>query len=94
MTYQEAKEHNAAIEAAFEAAGARREAIEKELAASLGIEPRNAIGLTADAIKFHPRYRAAKAAQDMAFKRLQESNRAFVKAYKKEIQAERRARYA
>lgn len=94
MTYQEAKERQAAIEAAFEAACDNRAAIEAELAATLGIEPRNAMGLTADAIKLHPRYRAAKQNQDLAFKRLQESNRAFVKAYKKEIQAERRARYA
>jgi hypothetical protein len=95
MTYQEAKEHCAALEAAHNAACNDRAAIESTLAAEMGIEARGgALNLLVEPIRLHPSYRAAKANQDAAFKRLQEFNRAFVKAYKKEIQAERRARFA
>jgi hypothetical protein len=94
MTYQDAKAMRDALDAAYKAASDNRAAIETELSESLGIAARGAMNLIAEPIRLHPAYRAAKAAQETAFQRLREYNAAYVKAYKKEIQAERRARYA
>lgn len=81
MTYDEAK--------------ATRDQIEAEvvrLARVLGAFPRTALGLTPDHIKASVEYRTAKAAFDAAFHRQRVFNFAFVKTFKREIAAERRAR--
>jgi hypothetical protein len=54
--------------------------------------PRDARGLTPDAVKFSPEYRTAKAASDNALVRLRTFNAWYVKTFKTELRAERRAR--
>lgn len=51
-----------------------------------------AMGLTPDAVRLSPEYRAAKAAFDAAFARERAFNGRYVKQFAKEIRAERRAR--
>lgn len=52
------------------------------------------MGLTPDAIKASPEYRAAKAAYDKAFAALRAFNGKYVKLFKAEISAERAERFA
>jgi hypothetical protein len=80
--YTEAKAIRDGLEAALRAAGN-----------ILQTYPRNSMGLVSDAIRTTPEYQAHKAAHDKAFHNLRTYNTAFVKAFKKEIQAERKARY-
>lgn len=56
--------------------------------------PKGPMGLTPDHIKFSPEYRAKKQAFDLIFSKLRAFNGHFVKLFKKEIQAERRLKYA
>lgn len=80
MTYSIAKAAQATLEAEWRAAGK-----------ALQGYPRNAVGLTPDAVKFSPEYRAAKAAYDAAFARLRAFNITFTKTYAAELRAERHA---
>ena len=82
MTYTEAKAMGAAIEARLKAASAA-------MPKGTGSGP---MGLTPDAIKFSPEYRAAKLVVDRTMRELREFNRWFVPTFKKEISAEIRAR--
>lgn len=50
------------------------------------------MGLTPDAIKFGAEYRAAKAVMDKAFADLRKFNSMMTKQYKKEINAEQKAK--
>ncbi|MGE5732779.1 MAG: hypothetical protein ACM37U_12605 [Gemmatimonas sp.] len=80
---------------AFEQAKAEGAALESELSAAeqeLKVFPRGPMGLTPDAVKALPEYRAAKARVDKAFARLRAFNGVFVKRFAKELRAERAAR--
>jgi len=82
MTYQEAKARQAALEANVKLAGA-----------ALRQFPANGpMGLTPDSVKASPEFRTAKACFDRAFSQLAAFNAAFVKTYRKEAAAERKAR--
>jgi len=72
MTYQEAKEIRATIEANV-----------GQTSAALRSFPKGPMGLTPDAVKASPEYCAAKAAYDAAFNRLRTFNASFVKAFGK-----------
>lgn len=52
-----------------------------------------AMGLTPDAVKAAPEYRAARAAYDRAFRQLQQFNAWFVPTFAAELRAERRTRH-
>jgi hypothetical protein len=52
------------------------------------------MGLTPDAVKFGPEYRAAKRAYEIAAAELRAFDSQFVKRFKAELRAERRARFA
>jgi hypothetical protein len=51
------------------------------------------MGLTPDNVKFSPEYRAAKIAFDCAFRNLQAFNKRYVREYKTELRAQKRAKY-
>jgi hypothetical protein len=55
--------------------------------------PKTAMGLTTDEAKASTRYRYAREGYRVAFTRLQNFNRRFVKLYANEIRAERAARF-
>lgn len=81
----------------FAAAKATRAALDNEVARLgqvLNAFPKGAMGLTPDAVKFSPEFRAAKQAFDVAFAKLRNFNSAFTKAYADEIREERRTRRA
>lgn len=84
VTYANAKAAGEALQARVDAAGAA-------LGALSGGGP---MGLTPDDVKASPAWRTAKAAFDQAFARLRRFNAGFVKTYRAEIKAERRARFA
>jgi hypothetical protein len=52
--------------------------------------PKGNLGLTSDVVKFSPEFRNAKTAFDVAFKKLQNFNKQFVRKFRREIIAERR----
>lgn len=81
MTYEEAKEMKAALEAAV----AEADAVMKQF-------PTLPNGLTPDAIRNTDVYRVAKFEYTKAFTTLQSFNAMFVKKFKKEYAAERKAR--
>ena len=83
MTYLEAKTTRDAIEADV-----------SRLSAVLQSFPTGPMGLTPDATKASPEYRAAKVAFDAAFERSRRFNGLFVKAFADEIRAERLSRRA
>lgn len=86
--------------AAFIAAKARRDALERDhRAAAFALKAVDGIGsgrlgLTPDSVKMTPEYRAARAAYDRAFAELRSFNATFVRTFKAELAAERRARVA
>ena len=61
---------------------------------ALGAFPRGAMGLTPDAVKASPEWRAAKAASDAALARLRDFNRQYTKKFKLEIRAARESERA
>lgn len=85
-------------EAAFARASAtvaEQSAEVDRLGAKLRTYPRTGpMGMVADAIKFSPEYRADKAAYDKAFAILRTLNVSYVRTFRREIQAARRAKYA
>ena len=81
MTFNEAKQLKSQIET--EIAG---------LSAKLAGFPTGAMGLTPDAVKFSPEFRAAKSAFDAAFARLRQFNAFYLKAFRKEVKADRAQR--
>lgn len=80
-TYSEAKAARAAIESELMRFGAILESF-----------PKGPMGLTPDAVKASPEYRTARASYDAAFRRLQNTNAHFIKAFAMEIRADRRSR--
>ena len=85
MNYAEAKQLKAQLEGNLDVASKALRAIP-----GIGSGP---MGLTPDAVKNSPEYRAASAAYDVAFAALRNFNGQFVKAFKAEYAAERRERY-
>ena len=86
MTYDEAKKIKARLEENVELTANTLRAIP-----GVGSGP---MGLTPDAVRTSPDYRAACAAYDKAFAALRDFNGKFTKAFKAEYAAERRARRA
>lgn len=84
MTFDEAKALQAALEASVARAGAWLD--------HLRGDHRTVLGLTPDEVKFSREWQRGKAVYDAAFRRLREFNRVFVKAYARELRAERRER--
>lgn len=80
--YEHAKIARLPLEAAVKAAGQAVRAF-----------PRGPNGLTPDSVKTSPEFAAAKRVCDLAFAALREFNGSFVRAYKKEIRAERAKRF-
>lgn len=81
--------------AAFEEAKAEGVLVEKEMSAAqaaIDAFPRGPMGLTPDAVRATPEWRAAKARVDKAFARLRAFNAVFVKRFAKELRAERAER--
>lgn len=60
--------------------------------AALQTFPKGATGLTPDAVKFSPEFKAAKTRFNVAVARERSANAWFYKTFKKEIRAERAAR--
>ena len=87
MTFAEYQAASAALEQALRDATACHDAIRDTLAAELGIPARGAMGLTPDAIKFAPRYRAAKRALDRAVATSRAFHGQYAGRFKKEIRA-------
>lgn len=56
--------------------------------------PKGSMGLTPDSVRATPEWKVAKAQEDSDFKKLQNWNTFYVKTFKKEINAERAAKYA
>jgi hypothetical protein len=83
-TYSAARATIADIEAIYKRAG-------DELGALSG---GGAMGLTPDSVKQSPEFRAAQSAFNYWHNRLRAANSEFLRLYKKEYHAERRARYA
>lgn len=86
----------------FEAATAQRDEIDAAVRAAsadlrtltdtlAGDAPR-VIGLTPDHVKADPRWQQAKARYETLFKALQQFNAAYVKRFKRELAAQRRAK--
>jgi hypothetical protein len=83
--------------ARFIRAKAARDAINDEatrLSETLRKFPTGPTGLTPDAVKASPEYRAAKQAYDSAFAALRCFNASFIRTFAREIEAERAARRA
>lgn len=76
------------LEEAHKRASASLQATRESIAAELGVPATGHMGLTPDAIKFDPRYRAAKADCDEAFARLREFNGRWTRRFKREIAAD------
>lgn len=83
FTYEAAKARIAEIEANVKAASAALQAF-----------PRGPNGLTPDAVKFSPEFKAARHAYEVAADQLRGANESFVRQFRKEIRAERRNRRA
>lgn len=77
-TYEEAKAESALVE---------KEMFEAQ--AAIDAFPRGPMGLTPDAVRATPEWRAAKTRVDKAFARLRAFNAVFVKRFAKELRAER-----
>ena len=67
--------------------------IKNTIAKKLGISTVGPMGLIPDDIKFNPRYVAANALYNQAFQAIRNFNGPFVKKFKKELAAEREAKY-
>lgn len=90
MNYQEAKVYKANLEAINDAASKALQAFD-----SLG---KSEMGMTPDHVKAMPEYQATKKAYDISFNNLRNFNgqfmKVFMKVFKKEVQADRKAKYA
>ena len=86
MNYEEAKAYKANLEVINNAASDALKAFD-----SYG---KSSFGLTPDHVKTMPEYHEAKKAFDISFQRLRNFNGQFVKVFKKEIAAERKAKLA
>lgn len=86
MNYQEAKAYKANLEAINDAASEALQAFDK-----LG---KSSMGMTPEHVKAMPEYQAAKKAYDISFNNLRNFNGQFMKVFKKEVQADRKAKYA
>lgn len=86
MNYQEAKAYKTNLEAINDAASDALQAFDK-----LG---KSSMGMTPDHVKAMPEYQAAKLAYAVSFNNLRNFNGQFMKVFKKEIQADRKAKYA
>ncbi len=81
----------------FEDAKAERDSIQEEVNAAdaaINAFPKGAMGITPDAIRATPEFRAANVRFQKAFARLQAFNTIYVKKFAKEIRAERAKRWA
>lgn len=76
--------------AAAKAARAQLDATVHRLGAVLQAFPKGPMGLTPDAVKATPEYMAAKTDYETAFNQLRDFNARFLKAFPKEIRADRR----
>jgi len=77
---------------AFTEAKEKSTAINAEVASTSAVLkrfPKNAVGLTPDAVRLSLEYREAKANYDRAFARLRAFNEVYVKSFAKELKAER-----
>lgn len=83
MTYTEAKQLRDTLADAVSKASAQLRAIPGHGAGPMGLTP--------DHIKATPEWQEAKALTDATFKRLQRFNSIFVKQYRREIKADRKA---
>lgn len=82
MNFQDAKSYKASLAQIEDAAGK-----------ILNSFPKGPMGLTPDHVKASPEWKAAYQAHARAFAALRDFNGKFVKAFKKELAAERKARY-
>lgn len=73
-------------------AGSALAAVRDQIAAELGIAPSGPLGLTPDAIRARPAWRAAKLALDNAFHALRQHNGRHAKRFAKETRADIAAR--
>lgn len=85
MNYEEAKAYKANLEVINNAASDALKAFDSYGKSSFGITP--------DHVKTMPEYHEAKKAFDVSFQRLRNFNGQFTKVFKKEIAAERKAKY-
>lgn len=86
MNYEQAKQHKANLETINDKASEALQAFDK-----LG---KSAMGLTPDHVKAMPEWQKAKREFDVSFANLRAFNGQFAKVFRKEIQAQRRAKYA
>lgn len=90
--FQQAKIEEAKIEREMSEAEQALKFITAEISRRLGVSERGPMGLTPDAVKEMPEWRAAKTRVDKAFAQLRAFNAAFVKRFAKELRAERAER--
>lgn len=84
---------NYCVRMSYVEAKAQRDMLKREVdlaSAALRVFPRGKMGLTPDAVKATPEYRASKSRYQEAFARLRAFNAVFVKTFAKEIRADRR----
>jgi len=86
--FEIATQHRNEIDARLRAASAELKALTDELG---GTGP---MGLTPDHVKADPRWQQAKARFDTLFQALRQFNAVYVRKFKRELAAERRARTA
>jgi len=91
MDFAQAKALKSDLEASVALAEVIHKATVQSQAKRLGIPASGPTGLTPDEIKFHPHVRAAKRSYDRDFIQLRKFNAAFLKAYKADLAAERKA---
>ena len=86
MNYAEAKQLKNEINALMDVASAELNIL---------VDPhKGATGMTSDAFRATPEYKAAKAKFDVSFEKARNINAWFTKTFKKEYAAERKAKYA
>ena len=85
MNFQEAKAYKTQLESVLDFADKRLKAFD-----SYG---KSAMGMTPDHVRAMPEWQEAKLAFDIAFQNLRNFNAKYNKAFKKEIQEERKNKY-
>lgn len=85
MNFQEAKAYKTQLESLLDFADKRLKAFD-----SYG---KSAMGLTPDSVRAMPEWKEAKETFDIAFQNLRNFNAKYTKAFKKEIQEERKNKY-
>ena len=83
MNYIESKNFRKSLEDACETSGRELRKFTRGL-----------MGLTPDNVKATPEWKSARHGFDIAFSKLRQFNRTFTKAFKREILAERNAKYS